>query len=103
MFDRKLKSANEVLSYAKHRKGMGDNPTYIICGERGPTGKTWLWNKLREAGFNAIEISECLYRFVNYTDKDEENHLLEGGHSFANDSQYVLIVLNKPLDWQWMR
>lgn len=102
MFDRKPKSAKEVLSYATQRKALGENPTYVICGQGGPTGKTWLWNKLRESGYNAVEISECISWFVDYNDEDKTNHLLEGGHPFVSGSQYVLIILNKPLDGVWM-
>lgn len=32
--------------------------TYVIFGRSGPTGKTWLWNKLRVNGYRAVELTE---------------------------------------------
>ena len=65
--------------------------TYIICGRSGPTGKTWLWNCLKEHGFNAIEISEDVIGLINY--RDDKNHFIVNS---ANKS--VLIILNKPIN-----
>lgn len=67
-----------------------ERKTYIILGRSGPTGKTWLWNELRKRGLNAIEISEQVYRFLDYNDNG--NHCIE---STFGDTE--IIVLNKPL------
>lgn len=85
--------AKEVLLHAEVQVRMGRKPTYIICGKSGPTGKTWLWNKLRGAGYNAIEISEGINYFVDYN--DDQNHMYDMGFN------QFLIVLNKPLDNEW--
>lgn len=99
MYDRTPKCAREVLRYAAHRAAMGEKPTYIVCGKPGPTGKTWLWNELRKAGHDAIELSEGLGRFVDY--RDNENHMCDCGLSAVNSFGLVIIVLNKPLDDAW--
>lgn len=88
-FNRQIVSPQQVLYHADLRAAVGDKPTYIICGRSGPTGKSWLWNELRKAGHNAIEISEGIGPFVYY--RDEENHMVEMG------SNQILIVLNKQL------
>ena len=93
MRDRILKHAKEVLLNAQVRASGGDNRPIIICGRTGPTGKTWLWNELRRAGHNAIEISEGINAFIDY--RDNENHMVDFGHS-------VIIILNKTLDREWM-
>lgn len=65
-----------------------DEYTYIIMGQHGPTGKTWLCNALKAEGFNAIEITELIYDLVDYC--DNKNH-------FRRDiiNKRVVIVLNK--------
>lgn len=93
MYDRKPKSAREILKFAANAALRGAKPTYIICGKNGPTGKTWLWNELCKAGHNAIEITEGLGGFVDY--RDNENHMRNNGFGL------VIIVLNKPLDNLW--
>lgn len=65
--------------------------TYVILGKSGPTGKTWMWDKLRSRGLRAIEISEHIYDLVEYSDSD--NHCLIDEHT-----QVVTIVLNR-----WLR
>lgn len=99
MYDRKPKSAREVLRYAAQRALMGENPVYIVCGKNGPTGKTWLTSELCKAGHKAIEITEGLGGFVDY--RDNENHMRDAGFSFMDFTGVVTIVLNKPLDEQW--
>ena len=71
--------------------------TYIILGKPGPTGKTWLWDRLRNIeGLNAIELSETILPYISY--KDDENHMITD--IFDNT---VLIILNKPLDLKKIR
>ena len=43
------------------------NWTYIIDGKSGPTGKTWLTIKLNEAGYKAIDKSDILPNYPNYS------------------------------------
>lgn len=99
MYDRKPKSARGILRYAAQRALMGENPTYVICGKNGPTGKTWLTSELCKAGHRAFEITEGLGGFVDY--RDNENHMRDAGFSFMDMAGLVIIVLNKPLDETW--
>ena len=66
--------------------------TYIILGKNGPTGKTWLWKRLRENGLNAIEVTEYLLGIVNIDRDNKHNY-------FITDDYYniVVIVLNSPI------
>ena len=66
-------------------------PTIIITGRPGPTGKTWLREELRAMGYNAFEILENLYMFVEYS--DDKNHVAFDGL----DNTYV-VILNKRLE-----
>lgn len=71
-----------------------DNPgeyTYIIMGKPGPTGKTWLCNKLRQYGYNACEITESVCWIVDY--RDNGNYYL-----IKKPHRVVVIILNKPLE-----
>jgi hypothetical protein len=86
-----------MFGTAKHLDGMdveafaasrGRDWTYIIFGSGGPTGKTYLYNKLRWKGYNAIELTEEICSFVEY--RDRKNHYL-----IYEDSKVVVIILNK--------
>ena len=88
-FDRQIVSPQQVLYHADLLAAKGAKPTYIICGRSGPTGKTWLTNMLRNAGYNAFEISESINPFVYY--RDEENRMIELGFD------QIVIMLSKPL------
>lgn len=68
-----------------------DKYTYIILGKPGRTGKSWLTAALKEAGLNAIEISEYVGGHVQYNDC--KNHVEE---DIANS--ILTIILNKPLE-----
>lgn len=93
MYERTPMRASEILKAADKARARGGNPTYIICGKPGPTGKTWLCNELQKAGHNAVEISEAIVQFVSY--HDNENHMLNNGFDT------VIIILNKPLNEMW--
>ena len=69
-----------------------DKYTYIILGKNGPTGKTWLWNQLKENGLNAIEVTEYLLGIINIEHDNKYNY-------FITDDYYniVIIVLNSPI------
>lgn len=64
---------------------------FVILGKTGPTGKTWMTNKLRELGFKAIEISEEVNSILSYN--DDYNHYIT---DFDND--VTVIILNHPLE-----
>lgn len=76
-------------SIVNDRTGVTRDKTYIILGTPGPTGKTWLCTALRDKGFNAFEISECICGLVDYN--STENHVIE--HLYNQ----VVIVLNRRL------
>ena len=66
--------------------------TFIVMGEQGPTGKSWLCDKLRKHGFNVFELTESTFDLdlIRYQDKD--NHVI--GDEFGRS---IVIVLNNPL------
>ena len=84
-------SASGILHHIRHSQDIIMNTKLcIVTGKNGPTGKSWLTRELNEYGFNAIELSESIYPFVQY--KDDDNHVI------VNHWQdYVLIVLNRRL------
>lgn len=65
--------------------------TYIVLGKPGPTGKSWVTAALKEAGLNAIEISEYVAGHITYDDCT--NHLIEDA-----DKNIITIILNRPLE-----
>lgn len=84
-----LKHSGTILHYIQSQDD-GMEFTYIILGKSGPTGKTWLYTKLNACGYKAIEISEDIYPFVNYT--HNKNHF-----RVNNATKHVIIVLNEYL------
>ena len=68
----------------------GKDWTYIIFGRGGPTGKTYLCNRLRKNGHNAFELSEGIIALVDYL--DSSNHYL-----VYEQNKCVVIILNKRL------
>lgn len=95
LFELRIKSIRKELGYLSPSRilyEIENDPyikdyTYVILGKSGPTGKTWLWNKLKSRGFTVIEISEYIHRLVNYTDTD--NYCLVDHFNKA-----IIIVLN---------
>lgn len=63
---------------------------YIIMGRVGPTGKTWLCNKLRERGYSAFELTENTFDLVEYTST---------GNHYRIEKDHAIIVLNRILPW----
>lgn len=62
--------------------------TFIILGNSGPTGKTWLHNKLVDLGRRAIEITEYVYphiAYMHYENAVEVDEL----------TKVIVIILNK--------
>lgn len=68
-------------------KDIAKEYTYIILGEAGPTGKTWLTSELKKQGFKAFEITENIYDLVFYY--DSRNHYI-----IDHDNKQIVIVLN---------
>ena len=70
---------------------------FLVLGKPGPTGKTWLTQKLKERRCQVAELSEELMPFLSY--KDNFNHII------VDDlEKQVVIILNRPLPKQlWWR
>ena len=83
-------SPSRILEIFVSAKGMYQDYTFVIMGRSGPTGKTWLYNQLRNHGFNAFEISEHIYDKVDYHDND---------NYYIPDHPYkqIVIILNRDL------
>lgn len=64
---------------------------YIIMGESGPTGKTWLYSKIKELGYNVTELSEYINGRVAYSNSINQ--------VIVNDlDMKVIIILNTTLN-----
>lgn len=63
----------------------------VVLGKVGPTGKTWIAERLREIGFTAVEISEHVTTLVEYT--SNRNYYM-----FDHWQKLIIIVLNEPLE-----
>lgn len=75
-----------------------DNPdpayktkTYVVLGRPGPTGKTWLCEKLKLYGYKVVEISEHIFDLVEYY--GSTNHYRD----YSDHDTVVVIVLNRYL------
>lgn len=79
-----------ILSIVKDNPEAIKNYRFIIMGKTGPTGKTWLAEELRKIGCDAIELSEDICGYVDYT--DFENHYL-----IDPFNKITVIILNTPL------
>ena len=93
----------EVHPVNVYKERVKNEYTIIILGMPGPTGKTWLANKLNEKGWKAIEISEMLcidnvlsngvinpHPFlVTYTDRYRDHVAID------DDKKVVVMILNK--------
>lgn len=67
--------------------------TILITGRPGPTGKTWLCDRLKENGYNAVEITESLSVNKGVTCVyDTNNH-----YSIAMNEGVMVITLNSTL------
>lgn len=64
--------------------------TIVVMGETGPTGKTWIYEKLKSNGFRVTEITEQVYKIVDY--RDRKNHVL-----VDEVQRTIIIVLNVPI------
>lgn len=84
----------DILRYftETNHKDFTSEYLYLILGKPGPTGKTWLTQKLKERGCQAAELSEELAPFLN---ADRFNHVV------VDDlEKQVVIILNRDLPKQ---
>lgn len=86
-------TAEQILNLLVERNfyrkyGLVNNPTYIIMGRTGPTGKSWLCHELNAAGRLAFEIAEETCCLVEYM--DDRNRVI------AN-TDHIVVILNETL------
>lgn len=79
-----------ILSIVKDNPEAIKKYRFIVMGKTGPTGKTWLTEELRKIGCDAIELSEDICGYVDYT--DFQNHYL-----IDPFNRITVIILNTPL------
>lgn len=79
-----------ILSIVKDNLAYIRSYRFFVMGKTGPTGKSWLTDRLREIGCDVIELSEDIHWFVDY--KDSENHYL-----IDPFKKITIIILNQPL------
>lgn len=66
--------------------------TYVIFGRTGPTGKTWLRNRLCNNGYTAGEFTEMLLECGAIFIYDDQNHYM-----LDELTKQVIIILNGSL------
>lgn len=85
-----------------YKERVKNDYTIIILGKAGPTGKTWLTNKLNEKGWKAIEIGDLFLShsivqngvlirnpwFISYNDNND--HVI-----VEDDRKVVVMILNQ--------
>lgn len=79
------------IRYETHRWNPSEM-TYLVMGEFGPTGKTWLVNQLKDAGYKAIDVMKDAWEFIrplrmygNYMKVDEVNKVVYISLNNIND------------------
>lgn len=93
-------SNSDILHYIRHETHTW-NPTemtYLVMGKGGPTGKTWLVNQLKEAGYRAIDMTEDAFEFIisrktsgNYVKVDKSNKVV---YISLNDYNDIYLASN---------
>ena len=63
---------------------------FVILGQPGPTGKTWLCDQLRVRDYTSYELPFETYNFVDFADK--KNHYV-----VDHINKMVTIILNERL------
>ena len=88
------KSNVDILRYIRYetRRWNPSEMTYLVMGKGGPTGKSWLVNQLKEAGYRAIDVTEDAFEFVisrktsgNYMKIDRMNKIVYISLNDIND------------------
>lgn len=81
----------EFIGRIEHQEYNYDY-VFIILGKNGPTGKTYLTKVLRDNGYRAVEITECIFDNGAY----EPRRIMNSVH-VDELSKTITIILNKPL------
>lgn len=74
-------------------KSYNSDYVFVILGRTGPTGKTYLTNKIISNGYRAIDMSEKLLSYHILLNADEENH-----YDVDEKNKIITVVLNKELE-----
>lgn len=84
-------SPEEILNLVKSTPlRIREEYTYVILGQTGPTGKSWITQKLKEIGCNAVEISEYVNQRISYP--------IDGNScTFDDINKTCVIILNNLL------
>ena len=89
MINKAYRTASDIYRAITDSQILKDY-TVIIAGKTGPTGKTTLCKLLVNAGVNAIEISETLNHYVQYSKGCDKNDMI------VDDwNKTVLVILNR--------
>ena len=96
---------NDILQFIKNNHEYFKDDTFIILGRPGPCGKTWLYNQLKNSGYNAIEPNEFLLRthisFVSLIDVDRRKNTIIGKEPYdsrVREEKVTYILLYEILD-----
>lgn len=82
---------SRILSIVTDEPCEFDDWSFVILGRPGPTGKTWLYQRMFDLrAFDVTEISESLCSFVTYN--DSKNHII-----IDNVTDTIIVILNRPL------
>ena len=81
----------EIFNRIINNKLVIEGYSFVILGKPGPTGKTSLYFKLLDHGFDVTEISEDIIGLIDFT--DERNHII-----VKERDKKIIIILNKPLE-----
>lgn len=65
--------------------------TYIVLGKIGPTGKTWLTNALIDNGYKAFDLTESLYKLIDYPEDTIDNNWFSVNHT----QKFIVIILHR--------
>lgn len=84
----------DMKEFIKKNFNSEDRWIFIITGISGPTGKTWLDNKLTSAGYRAFELAYNLGFHTHFGDDDKNRLYIDR----INNVVYVL--LNKRIERQ---
>ena len=82
---------NRILRHILEEFENSKDYTYMIMGNCGPTGKTWLCEGLRQYGYNAVDLNDIIFNYVIYRYRGNHYHI-------DHRNKTVIIVLNKFLE-----
>lgn len=83
---------NDILQFIKNNHEYFKDDTFIILGRPGPCGKTWLYNQLKNSGYNAI---------VSVIDVDRRKNTIIGKEPYdsrVREEKVTYILLYEILD-----